>query len=77
MRSFNINPCPYLFFAILERTLVGGGHPQLICPLIVKELRNKDERKAWDVFNPTIPDFTSLGDILIFPVQVKQKIAAF
>ena len=28
---------------------------------IVIEFRNKGERKAWDVLDPTIPDFTTLG----------------
>ena len=35
------------------------------------ELRNKDKRKDRDAGNLTIPDFTTLSHILIFPGQVK------
>ena len=58
------------YFAILERT---WDCPQPICPLIAIKLRNKDELKVWDFPNPTIPEFTTLGHILTFPGQVKQK----
>ena len=66
------------YFAILDRTWGGGGcHPRLVCPLIEKELRNKNKRKDRDVLNLTIPDFTTLGHILTFPGQVKQKMLLF
>ena len=65
------------YFAILHRTWGGGTIPRLVIPLIEIELRNKDKRKDRDVLNLTIPDFTTLGDILTFPGQVKQKNAAF
>ena len=57
------------YFLILDRTCGGGGDAtiQLICPLIARELRNKGERKAWDVLDPAIPDFTTLVHILTFP----------
>ena len=41
------------------------------------EFRNKDNRKNRDVLNLTIPDFITLGHILAFPGQVKQKILFF
>ena len=66
------------YFAILDRT---WGEwlppPRLVCPLIKIELRNKDKRKDRDVLNLTIPDFTTLGQILTFPGQVKQKNVGF
>ena len=65
------------YFAILDRTLGGkeGGchHPRLVYPLIELELRNKDKRKDRDVLNLTIPDFITLGLILTFLGQVKEK----
>ena len=66
------------YFAILDRTWgVPPPPPQLVCPLIEIELRNKDKRKDRDVLNLTIPDFTTLGHILTFPGQVKQKMLLF
>ena len=68
------NSCPHLLFRHPRPHLgVGCPPPQLICPLIVIEFRNKDERIAWDVLNPTIPDLTTLGLILTLPEKVKQK----
>ena len=55
----------------------GTDYPQLICPLMVKELRNKDEREVYGVLNPTILDLTTLGHILTFQGQVKRKMLLF
>ena len=67
------------YFAILERTWGEGWlpSPQLVCPLNEIEPRNKNKRKDRDLLNLTIPDFTTLGHILTFPGQVKQKILLF
>ena len=67
------------YFAILDRAWGGGGgcHPRLICPPIEMELSHKDEQKAWDVLNLTMPNFTTLGHILSLPGQVNQKILPF
>ena len=66
------------YFAILDRTLGGGGcPPQLVCPLNEIEPCNEDIRKDRDVLNLTISDFTTLGHILTFPGQVKQKMLFF
>ena len=65
------------YFAILDRTCGGGCHPRLVCPLIEIELRNNNKRKDRDVVNLNIPDFTTLGQILTFPGQVKQKMLLF
>ena len=49
----------------------------LVCPLIEIELHHKDERKARDLLNLTIPDFTTLGHILTYPGQGKQQNIGF
>ena len=64
------------YFAILDRTW-GVATPRLVCPLIEIELRNKDKRKDRDFLNLTIPDFATLGRILTFPGQVKQRMLLF
>ena len=63
------------YFAILDR--IGGFVPRLVCPLIEIEPRNKDKRKDRDVLNHTVSDFTTLGHVLTFPEQVKQKVLFF
>ena len=65
------------YLAILDRTWGKGSTPRLVCPVIEIELYNKDNRKDRDVLNLTIPDFTTLGHILTFPGQVKQKMLHF
>ena len=68
------NPRPHLPFRHPRTHLGGGGcHPWLVCPLIEIELRKKDKRKDRNVLNLTMPDFTTLGHILTFPQQFKQK----
>ena len=42
--------------------------------LIAIQLINKHERKVWDILNPTIPVFTTLGHILTSTGQVKQML---
>ena len=37
--------------------------------MIVVELRNKDQRIAWDVLNPVVFDFIYLGQRLTFQVK--------
>ena len=68
------NPCPHLLF---RHPRPRGVTPRLVCPLIEIELSNKDRRKDRDVLNLIIPDFTTLGQILTFPGQVKQKMLLF
>ena len=63
------------YFTILDSTW--GTPPRMVCPLIEIELRKKDKRKDRDGLNLTIPDFTTLGHILTFPGQVKQKMLLF
>ena len=66
------------YFVILDRTWEGGCHPsRLVCPLIEIELCNKNKEKYRDVVNLNITDFTTLGQILTFPGQVKQKMLLF
>ena len=78
IQSKFINPRPHLLFHHPRLHLgVGVATPRLVCPLIEIELRNKDKRKDRDVLNLTIPDFTTLGHILTFPGQVKQKMLLF
>ena len=48
-----------------------------ITTLTALELRNKDERKVWNVLNPTIPDSTTLGYILTLPGQAEEKMLLF
>ena len=52
-------------FAFLERTFTRS----LI--LIAIELCNKNERKVWNVLNPTMLTCTTLGYILTFPGPIK------
>ena len=64
------------YFAILERTWGGGcgGHPpRAVSPLLVLELRDKNQRILWNVANPKVSDFTHLGHTLTFLGQVKLK----
>ena len=77
--TITINPHPHLLFRHPRRYLGVGGvaNPRLVCPLIEIELRNKVKRKDRDVLNLTILDFTTLGHMLTFPGQVKQKILFF
>ena len=78
----NFNPRPHLLFRH-PRTHVGGvvaPPPRLVCPhppLIEIELCNKNKWKDLDVVNLTIPDFTTLDNILTFPGQVKEKMLLF
>ena len=55
--------------------LGGGGESSLIYFLIAIELSNINDRKVWDVLNPTISDVTTLGHILIFQVRSIKNIA--
>ena len=59
------------------RTHLEGGCPPAHLSHLAKELRSKDGRKFWDVLNPAIADFTTVGYILTFPGQVKTKNVAF
>ena len=64
------------YFAILERTW--GVAPRAVSPLLVLELRDKNQQILWEVANPTVPDFTPLGHTLTFTGQVKlKKIAVY
>ena len=65
-------------YPILDRTWGEGvATPRLVFPLTEIEFCNKDKRKDRDVLNVAMPDFTTLGHILIFSGQVKQEMLLF
>ena len=65
------------YFDIQDRTWRGRLTPRLVCPLIEIEPSNNGKRKVHDVVSLTRPDFTTLGHILTFSGQVKQKMLLF
>ena len=71
------NPFLHLLFRHSRPHLAGDSQPRLIYPQNATELRNRDERKVWDVINPTVLDFNTPGHILTFPGQIKQKMLLF
>ena len=74
------NPRLRLLFHHTRPHLGGWGsmqHHRLVCPLIATELCKKHEREARNVLNPAILDFTTIGQILTLPGQVKQKMFLF
>ena len=60
--ALRFTPLPRLLFRHPRSHLAWGGchHPQLVCPLIEIELRNKNKRKFRDLLNLTISDFTTI-----------------
>ena len=70
--NLTFNPHPHLLFRHPRPHLSG-----LVYPLTEIELRDKIEWKDRDILNLTTTDFTTLGHILIFPGQFKQKNVAF
>ena len=57
------------FFTKREHTWRGGGHPRAISLLGVIELRDKDQRIAWDVPNLIVCELTYLGQPLTFQIR--------
>ena len=63
------------FFTKREHTWKGGGAtPRAISLLSVIELRNKHQRIAWDVPNPTVLRLDLFRSTVDLPGQVKQKV---
>ena len=79
----HVNPRLHLQFRhpISSSSFVILGRGWLLQPpcLFAPSLKNynKDEWNVWDVQNPTVCDYTTLGHILTIPMQVKQKMFPF
>ena len=67
--SFLYNPRPHLLFHQTRTHLGGGGAPRAISLLGVIELRDKDQRIAWDVPNLMVCELTYLGQPLTFQIR--------
>ena len=56
---------------------VGVATPRAISLLSVIELRDKDQRIAWDVPNPMVCELTYLGQPLTFQARSNKKCSVF